>query len=215
VVPSIDDLRGLLTSGIERFDDSRGLFPALKEKKRSSQDEKIFGESPDAMIRSNEAFAALMLLRTRYADYEPSLTTGTIVRSETDEYLLCVLPACDSVRLKASRQFIFMPLAVVTDNSKRFNLLVPTKGGGPPVRLRGSLRVYDVRTIDFAPNEAERVKAVATDGEDAFESVSQGPYTWVAELKMLKAQSFGQKLAEQLSRPGIDDPEWLRSMERR
>ncbi|HEY1729151.1 MAG TPA: response regulator receiver domain [Candidatus Baltobacteraceae bacterium] len=207
--PTLDDMKLLLGKGIND-ETNKSRFQKLSATQRMKGDAALFAASAEAMRRSNETFAELMLLRTRYDDHEPVLSSGTIVRSEDGKYWLCILPACDAVRLKGVRNFAFIPLVEVPDEAEHFDLLVSTQPGG--VRLRTSDKVYDLRMINFEPNEAERVKAERSDESLIFTSASDGPFSWIGELKALKAQSLTQAVAENLARPGLDDPEWLRSM---
>ena len=69
-----------------------------------------------------------------------------------------------------------------------------------------------IRTVVFKPNSLKRVIARYNTKTDKFifKSCDGKEYRWVAELKFEHSQRVVQKLADELSRVGLTESEWLR-----
>ena len=67
---------------------------------------------------------------------DKKLWLGTAVRkcgdSDSEEFLLCMRPRCDSVRMKGPESFLFLPL--VDPRQKTFKLVVRSSSNGPTYR---------------------------------------------------------------------------------
>lgn len=210
----IEAYEALFSNGIKKTPQSGVHFKSLQDRP-AREEQPSFCSSPPDMTRANDQFAMLMTLRTRYTD-DRALSIGTIVRlADSDKYFLCVLPACDTVRLKDPRSFAFAPLLAITDVAKRFSLVAPSDAENA-AHLAASYQMYDLTMIPFQPDATGRVGAkLAIDGRYVFEAVDKSVYTWIADLKPFKAQAEALKVSGQMSRPGVDDPEWLRAAEKR
>ena len=139
-------------------------------------------------------------------DYRAKLTLGTIVRSE-DEYLICIQPVCDAVRLQNPTAFVFSPLVVDTN---RFDVVV-SDPVGTTVCLKLNARVSAVRTIDFGPDADTRTVVSVPDSDgQAFVGVLGRKLTWICDLKTSFALRLSHRVAENLSRIGLDEFEWQR-----
>ena len=147
---------------------------------------------------------------------EKTLWIGTVVRgcagSEDDEYLLCMRPRCDSVRMTTPESFLFLPLTkprqgmfqlVVRSHSSRYD------------RVGVNTDMSRWKLIEFRPDQ--EVKAVVARKEAdsyVFTDLCGGRYEWIGELKTDVAHSVGQALSVTLSRIALDRSEWLRRSER-
>ena len=139
-------------------------------------------------------------------EYSAKLTLGTIVHSN-DEYLVCVQPACDAVRLQESTAFVFSRLVI---DPNRFDVVV-SNPVGTTVCLKLNPRASSVRTIDFAPDAASGTVVSASDSdEQTFVDVSGRRFTWICDLKTSFALRFSHRIANNLSRIGLDEFEWQR-----
>lgn len=146
----------------------------------------------------------------------PKLTLGAVVKGcKSGNYWVCIQQRCDSVRLTDLRRFLFLPLVVVTDN--KFNFVTSTG-----IKLQLLKSSFNLRTIKFAATEGyDFVRASETDSKLIFEPVyreghenyledKDESYEWILDLKDLHAQRIAHDFANQLSRVGLDESEWLR-----
>ena len=170
-------------------------------------------ERDRAEVSDNE-LAALMSVRSRYASPAPRLTLGSIVletRRRRSEYLLCVQPRCDSVRLYCERAFPFLPMQRV-DDDKECDLIIAEKEG--MVRLRLQDRPFEVRMIRFGPTKPADGQVLARRAKSGrfFKAASrtQTTYRWIGDLKPEHAQRVANDHAYKLSRVGLTESEWLR-----
>ena len=157
--------------------------------------------------------AVLMSVRSRYASPSPHLALGSIVvetRRKRSQYLLCVQPRCDSVRLESERPFPFLPMKQVADDQK-CDFIIEEKG--ETIRLRLNDKPFEARMIRFAPATpsdkqvlARRVKS----GRFFKAAGTTNKYRWVADLKPEHAQRVANEYAHELSRVGLTESEWLR-----
>lgn len=156
----------------------------------------------------DEQFAALTALCQPYLVDEKNLTLGTIVREmggaveANADFLLCIQPPCDSVRLNEARDFPFLSLESVNPD-KRFHLAVPFNGSF--IRFKIDTHAYNCRMINFSTPEDH----VKTDNGE-FTSSEKNKFEWVAQLKWSYAQKVITEFASQACRVGIDQSEWLR-----
>jgi hypothetical protein len=161
-------------------------------------------------VRDHE-LAVLMSVRSRYASPPPQLTLGSIVlerRSGHEQYLLCVQPRCDSVRLEGERSFPFLPMKLVPDDQK-CDFIIEEKG--KTTRLRLNDRPFEVRMILFKPSIEKQVLARRLKSGRFFKaSGTTSKYRWVADLKPEQAQRVANDYAYKLSRVGLTESEWLR-----
>lgn len=165
-------------------------------------------------------FAMLTALRTRHR-HEPTppmLTLGTIVEdmSESAEYRfwMCIQPRCDSVRLKESVKFPFLPYesyGLEEASNEKFNVVIKDNTASfVYLKLRNS--PSEVRTEQFVivNDEDPVVRAIEDGSEFVFQTDDGSRFRWVAELKHEQAQREIARLASHVSRIGLDESEWLR-----
>lgn len=170
----------------------------------------LFVSSPEAALAANRAFSERMIIRTRYSKPEPVLSLGSIV-AKGDEFLLCVQPACDSVRLTEKRMFPFLKMTRVGGQQLRGAVLLRDRQRQDEwLALEVVEKPGNLVLVEFAATVDERVGAGKRSGRWEFVATDRRRYRWVADLKMAQAQRAVEKLARQFSRVGLAEPEFLR-----
>lgn len=172
-------------------------------------------EVPD---NSNEEIASIDLYNSspRQIDGRIQLKAGTIIQRKRDkkdnrpgnnEYLICVQPLCDSIRLDGKSSFPFLRLE---RNKKFFNFVVkePNKYAylkceAKPMKLFSTNFEADAITLDVRTNES-----------GSYLDLDGVKFQWVAELKEIFAQEILNQLASSSSRVGSNKLEWLRTKAR-
>ena len=190
----------------------------LKNKKKASevvrdQLTKLVTLERDRDKVKDHELAVLMSVRSRYAAPAPRLALGSIVvetRRKRLQYLLCVQPRCDSVRLESERPFPFLPMKQVADDQK-CDFIIEEKG--KTIRLRLNDKPFEARMIRFAParpNDKQVLARGVKSGRFFKASGTTSKYRWVADLKPEHAQRVANEYAYELSRVGLTESEWLR-----
>ena len=78
-------------------------------------------------------------------------------------------------------------------------------------KLRMIKEAFELRTIKFTPQvESQLILANESNGNYYFESNHGERFLWLADLKDSHAQREVHKFANQVSRVGLDESEWLR-----
>lgn len=168
-------------------------------------------------------FASLAQLRVPLPhdkNLNPYLSLGTILKcveyidgKNDTRFYLCIQPKCDSVRLKASRFFLFLPLVKLASIDIRkmaksdIDIIV-----NKDYCFKIDIHAYDVIKIEFVPNSCDRVQAIKTNGEYVFHDISNNVYHYLGELAETYASREVNRFAAQLGRIGIDEFEWLRQL---
>lgn len=145
----------------------------------------------------------LMSQRTQYGDSR-HLTAGTIIREIEGgkRYLLCLQPACDSVRLKNEATFIFCILEKA--NSEKATHVV--RDGNGVADLIYKPKVENCITLKFKPS-----KGLVVAKKLEFSDCRDGQvYQWIAQLKPKHAQRDVERFVREISRVGLTESEWLR-----
>ena len=163
----------------------------------------------------DERLAWIMASRTVYDTPPPRLWLGTVIArlsgraDENDELLICLRPRCDSVRLHGRTSFGFLPL--VEPERGQVQLVVRSKG---EYRRRGvgwDAAGWKVHAFEPSPDaDAVLAEKDPTSGRLAFEDAGGNRYEWLGEMKAEWAQRVASAFADNLSRPAVDDSEWLR-----
>jgi len=224
-----DAEKKLAALGTKKADLRREMLAAGFKKKISPRYSALFLPEAERLGRSTTELAAVAShdfsrLATYIREFEghqplpigwrPRLTLGTVVKLEgqTPRYLLCVQPACDTVRFEKSR---FFPFIELEKSDKTVDYLVVRGGADPAVRGVNSgagSRHYD----EFEPDvvgQAVLASAKEADGKLTgwfFEGKSQSKYQWLGDVDPMKAQRIAVDLAGTLARVGLDEYEWLR-----
>jgi hypothetical protein len=162
--------------------------------------------TPEAAKAADERFAMRMSLKLVYQRPERVLSIGTIVADEAGKYWLCIQPACDSLRIKESRRFPFVPLAVVTN---RFDYVIDD--GGATAYLRLSRKPADIEHWTFKADA--RFRAVVAKGDPpTFVTAGRRKFRWVGQLNEGHAQRAAQEVGSEQARVGLAESDWLRRM---
>lgn len=212
---------GLSTEFIDRVKKNSGLAPkqvggtswtpsGLKALRAAATS--MFASDARQTAESNRQFFERMQIRTRYARPKSALTLGVILESN-DDFLLCVQPACDSVRLTTDTHFLFLTASKSAEEDPRGDdvLVVrdATESGGW-LYLRVAVNVGSLELQVFAPTGGRRVIASErVDGKFFTGALDGREYRWVGQLKRDRAQQIMSKLAGELSRVGLNRPEVL------
>lgn len=195
-----DCLRDALVNGMPEPDDTKGLNKAMGRLVNS-----LPGFAP-----SNQALASLMCSMPIRREV-PQLDLGMIVQNTVNEYLLCVQPRCDSVRIEERRAFPLLPLSVVTKFHFNSGLDVMFNDEFEGfVAARFVKHPYRLHNPTFKSTDAKIV--IAERREDAwwFTDTEGRDYRAVARLRSDFAANALHAIAGYLTRIGLDASEWLR-----
>ena len=204
----------LLTKGIECVSNPD---PPPNQLKRTSTE--IFAENAGAAICSKRTFATLLSLKTRYPATMPRLTLGTILRrgmvGKYPEYLLCLQPKCDAIRLSSPTGFPLLPLLTRKVN-ERFSLIIQ-EGKGNWVYLDVDTKPRKLTIPSFAPRATSQREIIGYERSNKFffSDTAGVEYQWIAELKDEHALKIAGQVSANLARPGPNDSEWLRLASKR
>lgn len=159
---------------------------------------------------SNRALASLMCSMPIRRDV-PHLGLGMIVQDPEDEYLLCVQPRCDSVRIDSQRPFPLVPLNVVTvfQFDRDLDVMFNDERNGY-VAARFVKHPYRLRNPTFESSHDRVVIASAKDDAWWFVDTKCREYRAVARLRSDFAANAVHAIAGYLTRIGLDASEWLR-----
>ena len=185
-----------------------------KDKIRKSAKILLSKDDSDA----NHKFSHLMASRTFYRDMVKALTLGSVIYDEkNDNYLLCVQPVCDSVRLNGERTFLFVELTETAPESEDQTSHIVLKEDGKAIELFYNAKSYQCYVVEFSPdqNSKQVLSITSNDGTPAFFNTSKERYIWIDQLKTSHAQRAVEKLASDLSRVGLTESGWLRLLEKK
>jgi len=164
----------------------------------------------------SEPLGALFSNRTQYGSEERYLRFGTIVRHKVRpvdpwNYSLCLMPICDSKRLKPNSQFPFWRLTEDTksgNSGRRFGIVV--EEGEKSLALAAGGKIRDMLWIaKFTQTDKEVIGTHGGGGVFRFDSPDL-IVEWAAELKPLHAQRVASHLGSEVSKVGLVESEWLR-----
>jgi hypothetical protein len=202
----------MLTDGLGRDERlSQQFAPELSSsmlKKVRSQAAHLFTNTSAVAESAVSLFGMRMAVRTVYSRPHRVLRLGTIV-FRGDEFLLCVQPLCDSVRLNVGeiRGYPFLRLTVI--DGARYKFVVEHPEGGHLVRLDLDAKPRNLRMIEFTAAEGHCIEAKKKRGKWAF-STANRRFLWVADLKPEFAQGVAVELGGQLARVGLTESELAR-----
>lgn len=158
--------------------------------------------------------------RVRLDDFRPRLTLGALLKVRRDisgkasfkgidgDYVLCVQPRCDSVRL--TDEYCAFPFQQGSYDSKRFNLVVDEKGADGYVNI--NLKPKHTLMLRFKRGKDEDSIFATKDktGPYILKDDRGRKFEWVGDLVDLKAQRLASELGANMHRVGVDEFEWLR-----
>ena len=186
--------------------------------------EKAFGDLSGGFAGGNvvdldERLAWIMSFRTVFNAPPPTLWLGSIVTAEVDgdeHHLICMRPRCDCVRLEEETSFLFLPLVEPTKDKEQLVIKLDQEFMRMGIDFDSSGWVV----LQFNPSESNSpspVSATKRQSDRSFEFIDtkDNRYTWRGELKAEYAHRIAQSFATKLSRPAIDESEWLRRTARK
>lgn len=220
-----DTLLGILRNGVnerEMIVGERDVrdFPEFR---RNKVTEALAGNLEKAMAAEND-FSRLVAFRreafgsTKLSSNDgwlPSLTTGTVLKlgsGGTARFFMCLTPACDMLRLKDPRNFVFLEGVAQV---RPYNFVVKDLGG-EVISLFFDKKTPSICTFVFAPDEStQRVRGVKSEDYQSFKfSTVKGAgeleFLWLGEIRYGRAASEMSSLASNWMRIGILDSEYLR-----
>ena len=171
----------------------------------------VFAETLEQAKASDAELIQRMTLKTMYQLPERVLHLGTIVQDPGGDYLVCVQPVCDSVRLSPEiRPFPFLKLQTSDrQNKSHYALPVSTDGDPQYVFLRTNPR--DIVMARFKPRSGQdTIKAISIGSNYVFRDTSNKRYRWICELKSEFAQRVAVELAQEFGQVAVDEAEALR-----
>ncbi|MER9467784.1 response regulator receiver domain [Mesorhizobium sp. M0482] len=201
---AVNILKGGLRSVEKDFDTDKqkGLTSLLHE---------AMGANANA---TNMRLAALFSTRTSYSGRK-DLTFGTVVRDlgEKSDFLLCLMPLCDSIRLssKAGKSYSFPFWKLRADNcgAPSRGIVVKTPDGvHRELFVLGRPR-DQLQMITFSATVSGTVVAVQKDGKHVLTTASSD-LEWICQLKPNHAQRIAQDVGGSFARIGLVEAEWLR-----
>jgi len=169
---------------------------------------RVFVESVGAADEADDQFGNRMALRTTYSRPLRSLHLGTIVLGPEGQYLVCVQPLCDSVRIFKVRAFPFLRLERASRSKTSF--VVPGRKSGTWQHLLLTSNPRDLVIARFKPNSSKLVAPRPSGPPHIFKDTSHKRYSWVGELKQEFAQKVAVDLAQEFAQVAVDDAEMFR-----
>lgn len=154
----------------------------------------------------------LSLLNQRY---EPNIKLGSIIKSERNEYYVCLQPLCDSVRLDSDTGFIFLKVEEITVQNKKFSHVIQSSTGGH-IKLMIRPNAKNIFKLTLKYNQTSRTIKVHRQENSDYIIENKNPdgsfenMLWVGEFKSNVAQAISNNVAASISRIGLDTNEWLR-----
>ena len=211
---SVPEVLKMLTDGLEKQPPES--LRAKKGKKKWDLISHGLAQGAGEVRELDRRFASAMSFRQVLEGTSPQLSMGTVVRrvGNGGTTLVCVTPACDSVRLTEKSSFLFLPLS--EPKSRTLQVVVPV-GTDQHRRMTISENPSEWLMRDFKPHP-ERRCVLANRAEPgrgfSFHDANGVEYRWVGVLKPEFAQSIAQAIAKRMSRLPLNRSEWLRRSER-
>lgn len=221
----LDTILGVLNNGVtdKAMIVGEGDHRDFPEFRRNKVTEALAGSFEKAMCAEND-FSRLVTFRreafgstklTSNEGWLPTLTTGTVLKlgsGVTARFFMCLTPACDMLRLKLPRKFVFLEGIAQT---RPYNFVLKDSDG-KAISLFFDKKSPSISTYIFSPDvKSQRVKAVKSQEKNTFvfnSSVNQisEEFLWLGEIRYGRAASEMSGLASNWMRIGILDSEYLR-----
>jgi hypothetical protein len=210
-----DGINGLFDAGISK-PSQEGIIREFDNLAHTINFTQMFGKCDEQSASNlNMMFANKSCTRTYFSETTPGLKLGTILKNIENgkpEYLICIQPLCDSVRLEKERAFPFLPLRIIQRDNDGFDIVV--KNNGEYLKLKCNIKPHYLIMIRFSPNDNKKVVYAAKDGSGIYwftdVSKEQKKYSWEGELSWAHSQRLANLFGGNLSRVGLDESEWLR-----
>lgn len=158
----------------------------------------------------DKRFASAVSFRQVHSDAPRIPSIGTVIRKADNkgEFLLCITPKCDSVRLTEISSFLFLPLS---DARQRTHQVVIKISENELSRKTVELNPLTWSTIKFKPDC--KSGCLLTAEQFKYTDINDVEYEWVGELKPEYAQLIANDIVQRMSRVPINKSEWLRRSE--
>lgn len=164
------------------------------------------------------SLAALFCNRTQYSTAARQLSFGTLVKvrkkySSIFDYAVCLVPACDSLRLKTtSVLFPFWTIDVESFESQLHrNGMILESDIGQHVALSAGGKAGEKLWTESFSVDSKTKTVVAQRARGSYKySGCKKTVEWVGQLKPLHAHRIARSITESLSRVGVSEAEWIR-----
>ncbi len=207
---SLEEAVTLAREGLEKTFDSKIL--SNRERREAHQHlTACFGNPDQCAVDLDRQLAWIMSFRTVHDAPPPTLWLGTVVAgscTDNDQYLVCMRPRCDCVRLEKETTFLFLPL--VEPKKRMDQIVVRIDGGFQKLGIARDPCGWVLRQFDPRAENGPLIAARQSDDSFEFEDTEGRQYTWIGELKPEYAQRIAQTFGAELSRVAINESEWLR-----
>lgn len=180
---------------------------------------KFFTNKTDAKdLISMEACFSRFASHVFFDDAEKNVSTTFITlgsllkKNNSNKYYLCIQPVCDSVRLEAKKsKFLFLSLesCEISDESRAgFHIVVDDN---KDVFLKVCESTSRLTVFEFsAEKPSGKVLSKANSIIKGFENSTQVEFKMLAQLRSEHAHRIATKFMHNITRVGLDEPEWLR-----
>lgn len=208
----------IITDGLDLVSKKGELPNAVGKKPLLKSLSSLFSASYEtARFRMHE-FAALTGVRAHPGSHLyksgqlfPRLGLGTVIQDKDKTYLMCLQASCDSVRIKGTKSFLFVPLDIAMKDSE-LEHVVPISLSASEfdwVGLSIAKESYCVvRSIVFSAcqdTETVNAKRIAKRSGFHFKDTKGKSYRWIADLKRRRALRTVQRLGQRMGRLGFDE----------
>jgi hypothetical protein len=166
--------------------------------------------------------AALFSSRTQYSSASRKLGFGTVVRYRAKyskkktpwQYAVCLVPDCDSLRLKPAQpaQFPFWTIETEAyDGNCHRNGMVLALDKDVNIALSASGKAGEKLWTDLFTVDKKTKTVIALRVKGAYKyGGSKRTIEWLGQLKPLHAHRIAHEITDGLSRVGVSEAEWLR-----
>lgn len=166
----------------------------------------------DDPIRADIELAMLMSYEYMYSNTRPILKSGSILKSKSDIYYICIQPPCDCTRIeKRGKPFIFSPMTEMKNiKNDNYNFVFFDDNGSAKYLYCGN-KSHKIVYFCFVPEKAnDNIYAYEDNGKWYFKSKENGDFLLVMQLKEIHALRVIHDHAVNLSRIGLMESDWLR-----
>jgi hypothetical protein len=143
------------------------------------------------------------------------ITLGSVIKNNKSKgkYYLCLQPACDSVRLVGSKiPFLFLslkPCDKPSDARGGFHIVV--KDNDKDVFLKISEKNSHLKVIELTPDSSSKKVNSKTNGlVNGYVNSEVIEFKLLAQLRREHAHRISTKFIHNITRVGLNEPEWLR-----
>ena len=177
----------------------------------------IFAQEDDTENKLDKQLAWMFNFRTVFDSTDRILNFGTVLKRRhsdgREEFLICMRPKCDCIRLKGKEFFLLLPLIEPKKGSVQ---LVLCTGEDTYRRVSVDTTLSSRSQIKFSPTGAQGQVVAKRKGAGGFffRSTGRVDYEWLGELKAEFAQRVAHHFAAGLSRVAVNNSEWLRRLEK-